>query len=282
MSDKYINKLPADGVFYAFSALHEMRHSRQGRWECPIMRTYAEVDADMFATHVLEKAGMGAVIKETNLCDRYLELLTSDGTTHWIAPTMDCLYQGCVPPDYGKVVASVQEIRFRLGADLLGHRKARTLSSESVQRSFALQAETSSFSGESVKGIEKGYLDWLNEHSWTKFGVVLSLLRKQLKKGIYTDGIARGIAQGIVKSAEYFNPDLTRKLFLGLPSERKEKVEKGKKEVEQHIHAYIIHKIRREDTFQPSEGGETVPPRPPARDVRTYHRNVRVEKPANT
>lgn len=214
---------------------------------------------------------MGGAVQDSYLNYRYLQLLFGGGrSTHWTAPSLDCLLQGFYPPSFTKISAAVREIRFRLGADLVGKRKRQVSSSLHVQDAFLSAFSLNDPEEEkAIQSVENEFSKWFEENGSNQFGKAISVLRNQVDRGLFADGFSRGLARRIVSAAESFNPKLSRKIFLGLPKEKDEVEHKITRE--EHNHAYIGG-YRIDDSVRPFPEEETSspPPRPPARSCVVY------------
>lgn len=222
----HLLQVPKTGGYDALlSNHHEAGHLLQGLLRSPRGKFYRELDADRFATTILQSYSDPAAREATiaRRHGRYLGLFLYSHQ-YWFAPALDAVEDNKDPPLYDEIRRSVLEIQFRLVEAALCrkpfapkskalHRWARSAWNKDRPRSFLSRLLLPRSLNLSRFKTLADFHDFIYSPKLSKGqdpASVYSLLREITERGVFTDPLTQQIAHKIVTAAEYFSPGLTR------------------------------------------------------------------------
>ncbi|MEJ0062578.1 MAG: hypothetical protein WDO70_05105 [Alphaproteobacteria bacterium] len=200
-----IKNYPKGSDAYTHAETHELRHMRQvhiGTCTPSIPGYYKELDSDFYADHKHAEAGLPHETRIARRHARHLSVITSS-SDYWIAPALDALDAGNMPPDFPSIACAAKEIRYRLISEAQDGRHSAVSSDELQGR----MRSGNPFDAMRFGMEDQSFCAW--EDRIKRPEIVYSLLGELLEDNTFTEPLARKMANKIVKAAEYFNPDLT-------------------------------------------------------------------------
>ena len=222
-SDK-LTRFPESNGHILFFDRHEVEHGRQISLRNPIVDFYSELGCDRAAHRQIDQDKQDPEIHKAVGHVRFLRML-KDSPKYWFQPIIEESYFG--PTTYPQILASVMEIRCRLGMHGLGIE-------QNSHPSTTLQSAALAYAGFGGVGVGNGGLSsgdnpshkliarLHQKHTETnRMVTMLPTLRKLVDAGVFrTNPLTEKIATRILAAGEYFSEGVTYASALKLHLEK--------------------------------------------------------------